>query len=148
MSPKGRPEGESAPKRVSAEGSPLTADRTSPRTSLDATSGDDWLDAALAADAREHGSSYLDDQGFTARVMAALPAPIAVPRWRKPALVALWGAAAIGTATALPGVALDAGREAFRLLAAQPVSLPQIVAVLAAIGAVTWSAAAWALRSD
>jgi hypothetical protein len=148
MSPNGRPEGESAPKRVSAEGSPLTADRTSPRTSLDATSGDDWLDAALAADAREHGSSYLDDQGFTARVMAALPAPIAVPRWRTPALVALWGAAAIGTATALPGVALDVGREAFRLLAAQPVSLPQIAGLLAAIGVVTWSAAAWALRSD
>ena len=38
---------------------------------------DDWLDAALAADAREHGSSYLDDRGFTARVMAALPAPVA-----------------------------------------------------------------------
>lgn len=119
----------------------MTADRTPNTTS------DDWLDAALAADAREHGS-YLDDLGFTARVMAALPAPVAAPRWRKPALVALWSAAAVGTATALPGVALDVGREAFRLLAAQPVSLPQIAAVLAAIGVVTWSAAAWALRSD
>jgi hypothetical protein len=109
---------------------------------------DDWLDAALAADAREHGSSYLDDRGFTARVMAALPAPVAEPRWRKPALVALWGAAAIGIATALPGVALDVSREAFRLLAAQPVSLAQIAAVLAAVGVATWSAAAWALRSD
>jgi hypothetical protein len=122
----------------------MTADRTSPHT----TSDDDWLDAALAADVREHGTSYLDDQGFTARVMAALPAPVAVPRWRTPALVALWSAAALGTAAALPGVALDVGREAFRLLAAQPVSLPQIAAVLAAIGVVTWSAAAWALRSD
>ncbi len=122
----------------------MTADRTSPNIAPD----DDWLDAALAADAREHGSAYLDDQGFTARVMAALPAPVAVPRWRRPALVALWSAAAVGTATALPGVALDVGREAFRLLAAQPVSLPQIAAVLAALGVVTWSAAAWALRSD
>jgi hypothetical protein len=122
----------------------MTADRTAPNIAPD----DDWLDAALAADAREHGSSYLDDQGFTARVMAALPAPVAVPRWRRPALVALWSAAAVGTATALPGVALDVGREAFRLLAAQPVSLPQIAAVLAAICVVTWSAAAWALRSD
>lgn len=126
----------------------MTADRTSPRTSPHTTSDDDWLDAALAADVREHGTSYLDDQGFTARVMAALPAPVAVPRWRTPALVALWSAAALGTAAALPGVALDVGREAFRLLAAQPVSLPQIAAVLAAIGVVTWSAAAWALRSD
>ncbi len=122
----------------------MTADRTAPNIAPD----DDWLDAALAADAREHGSAYLDDQGFTARVMAALPAPVAVPRWRRPALVALWSAAAVGTATALPGVALDVGREAFRLLAAQPVSLPQIAAVLAALGVVTWSAAAWALRSD
>jgi len=121
----------------------MTADRSSPNIAPD----DDWLDTALAADAREHGA-YLDDQGFTARVMAALPAPVALPRWRKPALVALWGAAAIGTATALPGVALDVGREAFRLLAAQPVSLPQIAAVLAAIGVGTWSAAVWALRSD
>jgi hypothetical protein len=126
----------------------MSADRTGPRSSPYATSDDDWLDAALAADAREHGASYLDDQGFTARVMAALPASVAVPRWRKPALVALWSAAALGTAAALPGVALDVGREAFRLLAAQPVSLPQIAVALAAIGVVTWSAAAWALRSD
>jgi hypothetical protein len=125
----------------------MSADRTGPRSSPYATS-DDWLDAVLAADAREHGASYLDDQGFTARVMAALPASVAVPRWRKPALVALWSAAALGTAAALPGVALDVGREAFRLLAAQPVSLPQIAVALAAIGVVTWSAAAWALRSD
>jgi len=124
----------------------MTTDRTAPRTSPLTTSDDDWLDAALAADAREHGTSYLDDRGFAARVMAALPPP--VPRWRKPALVALWSAAALGTAAALPGAALDVGREAFRLLAAQPVSLPQIAAVLAAIGVVTWSAAAWALRSD
>jgi hypothetical protein len=126
----------------------MTADRTAPRSSPSTTSDDDWLDAALTADARDHGSSYLDDQGFSARVMAALPAPVTVPRWRKPALVALWSAAAIGTATAVPGVALDVGREAFRLLATQPVSLPQIAAALAAIGVVTWSAAAWALRSD
>ena len=126
----------------------MTTDRTAPRTSPLTTSDDDWLDAALAADAREHASSYLDDRGFTARVMAALPAPVAAPRWRKPALVALWSAAALGTAAALPGAALDVGREAFRLLAAQPVSLPQIAAALAAICVVTWSAAAWALRSD
>jgi hypothetical protein len=126
----------------------MTADRTAPRSSPPTTSDDDWLDAALAADAREYGTSYLDDRGFSARVMAALPAPVAEPRWRKPALVALWSAAALGTAVALPGAALDVGREAFRLLAAQPVSLPQIAAVLAAIGVATWSAAAWALRSD
>jgi hypothetical protein len=123
----------------------MNADRTPPAVARD----DDWLDAALAADAREHAYLYVDDQGFTARVMAALPAPAAVmPRWRKPAIAALWVAAAAGAATVVPGIVLDVGREAFRLLAAQPVSLPQIAAALAAAGIVTWSAAAWALRSD
>jgi hypothetical protein len=123
----------------------MSADRTPPTAMPD----DDWLDAALAADARDHASAYIDDQGFTARVIAALPAPApAVPRWRKPALVALWTAAAVGTAAALPGFALDVVREAFRLLAAQPVSLPQIAGALLAVGVVTWSGAAWALRSD
>jgi len=37
------------------------------RTVALTTSDDDWLDAALAADAREHGTSYLDDR-------ASLPA--------------------------------------------------------------------------
>ena len=53
---------------------------------------DDWLDAALRADGREHRAEYLDDAGFTARVMAALPAPTALPAWRKPALTLLVGA--------------------------------------------------------
>ena len=119
------------------------------RTSLDAPPDADWLDAALAADARDHASAYVDDRGFTARVMAGLPAPLpAAPRWRRPVLVALWTAAVAGAALALPGVALDVGREAFRMLAAQPVSLPQIATALAAAGIATWGAAAWALRSD
>ena len=41
---------------------------------------DDWLDAALRADGREHRAAYLDDGGFTARVMAALPATGGAPR--------------------------------------------------------------------
>jgi len=121
----------------------MNADRTPP------AADDDWLDAALVADAREHAHSYVDDRGFTSRVMAALPAPAAaMPRWRKPAIAVLWAAAAAGAATAVPGFVLEVGREAFRLLAAQPVSLPQIAAALAAAGIVTWSAAALALRGD
>ena len=52
---------------------------------------DDWLDRQLRADARRH----LDDQGFSDRVLAALPSP--APRlnpWLKPALVL--GSTAIG----------------------------------------------------
>ena len=36
---------------------------------------DDWLDAALRADGREHRDNYVADDGFTVSVMAKLPAP-------------------------------------------------------------------------
>ena len=113
------------------------------------SSSGDWLDDALLTQAREHQGDYIADDGFTARVMATLPAPApVVPRWRRPAEIALWIAAGAGAAVAAPGLAIDVGREAFRLLAAQPLSLPQVAVSLVAFGAVTWTAAAWALRSD
>ena len=113
------------------------------------TSSDDWLEQALRAQGRDHRDDYLADDGFTARVMASLPAAVeAVPRWRRPVVVALWAAAAAGASTALPDVVVDVGREAFRLLAAHPVSLPHVGMTLAALGVATWLGAAWALRSD
>jgi hypothetical protein len=45
-------------------------------------------------------------------------------------------------------VVVDVGREAFRLLATQPVSLPQVGVMLAALGLGTWAAAAWTLQRD
>ena len=57
----------------------------------------------LREDGREHRAAYLDDDGFTTRLMAALPVPATLPAWRKPALTALWAAAGIGIAFALPG---------------------------------------------
>lgn len=110
---------------------------------------DAWIEQLLEADARDHAGDYIHDEGFTARVIAGLPPVLEVaPRWRKPAVVALWGVAAAGAAVALPELALDVGREAFRILAAQPVSLPQIGAGLIALAVATWSAAAYALKSD
>lgn len=118
-------------------------------TTPDPREADDWLEQALRSDAREHRESYLDDAGFTARVMAALPAAVAIlPRWRRPAVAAIWAAAAAGMAVALPGVALDIGREAYRLFATQPLSLAQVGVTLAALGIGTWVAAAWTLRAD
>ena len=108
---------------------------------------DAWLDRLLADDAAQHGDDYVDDAGFTARVMADLPAPATLPRWRKPAVTALWAAAGIGTAFALPGAVLDVSREAFRLLAAQPLSLSGIAAALIAVGVVTWTGTAPRLNS-
>ena len=110
---------------------------------------DDWLEQTLRLGAREHREGYLDDDGFTARVMAALPAPVApLPRWRRPAVAAIWAVAAAGMAVALPGTVIDVGREAFRLLATQPVSLTHFGVALAALGVGTWFAAAWTLRAD
>jgi hypothetical protein len=103
-----------------------------------------WLDDALRGD-----DGYLDDAGFTARVMQSLPAPVlAAPPWRKPAVVTLWVLAGAGAAVALPGTFLDVAREAYRLVAAQPVSLAQIFTAVAACGVATWSAAAYVLRNS
>ena len=113
-----------------------------------ATPGDDWLDGLLTADAREGRSSYIADKGFTARVMHALPVPLALPAWRKPAVVALWGIALAGISLALPGAALDVAREAYRLLGAHPVSLSGMAGAIIFAGALSWSAAAYALRTS
>ena len=108
----------------------------------------DWLEHALAADGAQYRDAYIDDDGFTAHVMHALPAPAAMPRWRKPALVALWVAAALALLGALPGAALDVAREAFRLASARPFSLSEIAVVIVALACVTWAAAAFALRRE
>ena len=110
--------------------------------------GDDWLDSLLRADGREHRAAYVDDDGFTARLMAALPAPATLPAWRKPALAVLWAAAGVGIAVALPGAVTDVSREVLRVILGQSVSFTGIAAAVAALGAATWAAAAIALRND
>jgi len=119
-------------------------DRALPPTNTN----DDWLDAVLHADGREHRAAYLDDAGFTARVMAALPAPAALPAWRKPALALLWAVAGIGIALALPAALVDVAHDVVRLFVGHRVSLAGIAAGVAALGAATWAAAALALREE
>jgi hypothetical protein len=124
----------------------MNSDKTSKMT-VD-TNGD-WLDRLLADDARTHRDAYVADDGFSARVMLALPAPIApiaLPAWRKPVVLALWSVAAAGIAMAMPSAMLDVGREAYRLLAAQPVSLSGIAGAVVAMIAATAGAAAYSLR--
>jgi len=112
------------------------------------TPDDDWLEDALRRDARDRRAGHIDDGGFTARVMAALPEPFAAPRWRKPVEWVLWGMAGTAVAASLPAVATDLAREMFRLIAAQPISLPHIATALVAIGVATWGGAAYVLRRD
>jgi len=110
---------------------------------------DDWLDALLRADGRDHRADYLDDDGFTARVAAALPAsPAALPAWRKPAVAALWAAGGIGVAFALPGAASDAAHEIIRAILAQRVSAGGIGTALVVLLASAWTAVAVVLRGD
>jgi hypothetical protein len=107
---------------------------------------DDWLDAALRADAFDHRGEYLADDGFTKRVMAALPAPATLPAWRKRAVIGMWTAASVGIAMALPGAYADIAREFLRVAVGHPVSLAQIATGVVMLGIGSWTAAAWALR--
>jgi hypothetical protein len=109
---------------------------------------DDWMDGLLREDGASSRDAYIADDGFTARVMSALPAPAALPRWRKPAVAALWCVAAAGLAIAAPGAMVDVGREAYRLLATVPVSIAGIATAMAAIAAATGAAAAYTLRGN
>jgi len=102
----------------------------------------DWMDDLLRADANASRDDYIADDGFTARVMSALPAAAALPKWRKPVVAALWGVAAVGVAVAAPGAVLDVAREAYRLLATVPVSIAGIAGAMAAIVTATGAAAA------
>ncbi len=76
----------------------------------------DWLDPLLVAGRDD----YVDDDGFTARVMDALPAPAALPAWRN--LKSFRQEARFSTSrAALPRRAmLDVARSAHRLLATVP----------------------------
>src|SRR5438552_1433749 len=109
---------------------------------------EDWLDDALRADGGEHRAAYLDDDGFTARLMSALPAPVTLPAWRKPALTALWSVVGIGIAAELPTAVVDFAHEVLRMLVGQPISMAGIAAGVVALGAATWGATALALRDD
>jgi len=113
-----------------------------------ATNGEDWIERLLVDAAREHRDGYLTDDGFTARVMGKLPATVTAPGWRKLALTVMWGAVAIAIATALPQVFVDAAREVYKLVAAQPVSLSGIGGALLAACALIWGAAVYTLRAS
>jgi hypothetical protein len=109
---------------------------------------DAWLERALADDGALHRDAYVDDGGFTAKVMNELPAPAALPRWRRPALVGLWTVAGAGIVSAVPGTMFDVARETFRLVSARPFALSEIAALLLVVGVATGMGTAMALRRD
>ena len=113
----------------------------------DATRSDppDWIDGLLLRDAAE-AAHYIADSGFTVRVLGQLPAVRALPAWRRPAIMMLWLVAAAIAAIALPGFAVDVARAIYRVFAALPFSLSSLAFAIVAVGAATWTAAAFAVR--
>ena len=109
------------------------------------STADAWLEDLLVADAATQRDAYIDDAGFTARVVDALPTSVVLPTWRKPVVATLWAVAAVALVLAMPSLFADVLREAHRLLSAQPFSLTGVGIVLAALVALTWGAAAWSL---
>jgi hypothetical protein len=107
---------------------------------------DDWIDALLLQDARD--LPYIHDDGFTATVMQRLPAPTALPAWRRPIVAVLWLVAGVLAAAMLPQAMQDVAREAVRYVAATPVSLSMLAMLLAALGVAIGTGTALALRRD
>ena len=107
---------------------------------------DDWLEHALIEDGRARRADYIVDDGFSARVAAALPPPATLPAWRKPVIAILWAAAAGGVAVVLPGAFIDTTREVLRIVSGMPISLGGITTGVILLGGATWTAAAVAMR--
>ena len=110
--------------------------------------GDDWLDGALRADAAEHATTYLADEGFTARVLDRLPRPTALPAWRRPVVALLWAIVGISFAVALPIWFDDVFRSAAALLFGHRFTLSEVAVMLTSLGAVTWGALFFAATTE
>lgn len=107
---------------------------------------DDWLERALRADA--HAAAYVADDGFTAAVMARLPAPAVLPAWRRPVVVVLWLIAGGAVAALLPDLFYAVFRGLAAVLLGQSLTWSNIAVALVLLGATTWSTIVYALRTE
>jgi len=112
-----------------------------------AEEGNDWLDDVLRADAHDR-ADYIGDDGFTARVMAALPAGRWTPAWRKPLILAAWACVALAALIAVPGIADRLLRGIAALIFGHRLSVTDVGAVLAMLVIATWSGIFFAARTD
>jgi hypothetical protein len=112
------------------------------------SAGDDWLEQALRANAREQAGDYLADDGFTARVLARLPQPALLPAWRRPVVALFWVVIAIAGAAALPTWFGEAFRSLASLVAGQRFGLSDVLLALAVLSAATWSALVYAAKAE
>jgi len=109
---------------------------------------DDWLEQSLRADGRAYRSAYVADDGFSSRVLQALPRAVTAPAWRKPVLALLWTGAAIAALLAIPGLFDDVFRGAVALFVGHRLGISDVAGLLIALGAATWGTLIYALRTD
>lgn len=93
-------------------------------------------------------AGYIDDAGFTARIVNALPSTVALPSWRRPFVTALWGAAVVALVLAMPTFFVELLGTADALFSLQPFSLAGLGVALVAVLGLTWGAAAYSLREN
>jgi hypothetical protein len=114
----------------------------------DAEAGDAWIEEALRALPRD----AVADAGFTAAVMARLPAPrsaaTAAPAWRLPVVALIWIAAALAAAVVLPETLQYALHSAASALAHVRVTPTLVGAVVGALAAGAWASAWFAVREE
>ena len=108
----------------------------------------EWVERALRADARSTADSYIGDAGFTAAVMARLPAPAKLPAWRTPVVALLWLVLGGAVVAALPDAFYDVFRAFTATFMGQPLTLSKIAVALALLSGITWGALVYAARTE
>jgi hypothetical protein len=114
-----------------------------------ADTDDGWLEQALKADAQAHAAAYVADDGFTAKVMARLPAPVVLPAWRRPVVALLWLVAGGAVVALLPDLFYALFGSLVALLVGQPMlTWSHLAVALMLLGAATWSTLVYAMRAE
>jgi hypothetical protein len=108
----------------------------------------DWLEQALRDDGRAYRSEYVADDGFSLRVLQALPRAVTAPAWRKPILALMWTGAAIAALLAIPGLFDDVFRGAVAMFVGHRLGIGDIAGLVIALGTATWGTLIYALRAD
>jgi hypothetical protein len=110
--------------------------------------GGDWIERALAEAGREHRAEYIADDGFTASVVSRLPAPFALPAWRRPVVALLWILGGLAVLVSLPGLFDQVFRGVMAMLLGHRMALADIAMALILLGGVTGSALVYAARTE
>jgi len=108
----------------------------------------DWLEQALRADGHAYRSAYVADDGFSLRILQALPRAVTPPAWRKPVLALMWTGAEIAALLAIPGLFDDVFRGAVAMFVGHRLGIGDIAGLVIALGAATWGTLIYALRTD